>query len=169
MNIIEDKYCEVDLTDDINDSYDRLYDSDERYYAGFYIIWKNSVPIFANYFVFHENDANNKYKADKRIWENHIRDFAENPYSELNEAIDNMFDIDIEIINGILFEPKFTYEEIEREIQFQFWEFKRNYKLIEGKDTLFKKTKDAYNMRDMINVIDEIIEDMTESKHSFYR
>lgn len=134
-------YCEVE--------------EESRYYGGFYIIWKGSDIIHIDYFIFHNTEADHHYKADKLLWEKHEKDFQENPCSELNEAIKNLDEIELDIVDTTLFNPIFSYDDIKIVMEEEFYTFKKNYQMISEKN-IYKNKKDNYNMKELIKAIKEI-------------
>ena len=50
------------------------------YFGGIYTIWKANNPIYINYFIYKDYEANTEYKADKLLWEQHSEDFIQNRF-----------------------------------------------------------------------------------------
>ena len=145
---IENEYCEVD--------YDCENDK-PCYYTGFYVIWKGIYPIHTDYFIFDSQEADEEYKADRLLWDKHTIDFNKNRFSELNQAIGNLDDIDITIEESHLFDESYSYEDIENEIleQYDIFREKIEEDFGDGEQTLCKKKKDNYNMSNLMDALEQ--------------
>jgi len=152
MNIEEDNF------------YDRCYDADDdfdcenekpEYFAGFYVLWKGEEAIFADYFIFDSEIADDEYKADKQLWRQHEEDMKLNPFSQLNESIGNLKDIELYIIDSHLFEEE-DYEKIKSMLVEKVEDFRQEYK-DNDEGFLYKKKTDAYNMTELLDALETCI------------
>ena len=122
-----------------------------QYFAGFYNIYKNGNTIFTYYFIL-DNVRSNE-DAETEIWNVHNNDFNKNRFSELNQCIGNMGDIEIEIFESHFFGDSESYKTIESSLQDNLVIYRESYK--EQGDNVQKNRKDNYNMNDLGNALDE--------------
>ena len=122
-----------------------------RYLAGFYNIYKDGNVIFTYYFTFEKNMS--QRKTEHKIWKTHNKDFQKNRFSELNQCIGDMNDIEIDIIEAHYFEEEDTYQMIESSLQDGLPNYQESYK--EQGQQVKKNRKDNYNMNDLGNALDE--------------
>lgn len=128
---------------------------EDKYFYGFYVIWKNDKIIHCCDFIYPTVIADSLYKVDKLLWKKHKKDFKENPFSELNESIGNLKDIELEICETFYSTDDNNYKE---NILIEMEMFQRNYEIYGPDDEhIFKKTNDPYNMKDLITEINKII------------
>ena len=135
-----------------------MMDTDEKrpsYFGGIYTIWKEQEPIFVDYFIYEDYEADTKYKADDELWEKHNKDLRENPFSELNQEIENIADIEIEIIESHLFNDE-EYENVKEmlEDELEIHQMSR----MSNDENVVKKRKDAYNMTDLMEALEYCLE-----------
>jgi len=143
------------MTDDECSTESNCEDQQPQYFGGFYLIWKGTNPIFIDTFIYQDWEANTEYKADGLLWKHHTKDFQQNRFSELNESIGSISDIEIQIIECHLFNEEETYKEIKEILDYEINIYKELYKS-EG-DNVFKKRKDAYNMKDLLEALEECL------------
>ena len=125
------------------------------YYAGIYILEKDGVPIYSDYFIF--DDVKDQYTADKKIWNNLREIFMRKRFSELGESIGDINDsrLKLYIEDSALFENGETFMEIESLLKEQLNVVRENYN--EDNIKVYKNTKDAYDMSALKDVIEDII------------
>ena len=127
-----------------------------QYFGGIYMIWKDENPIYINSFIYEDFEANTEYKADKKLWENIQEDFIKNPFSELNQEIGDVLEIEIQIVDCHLFNEDETYENIKEMLENEL----RIYQLshLDNDENVIKKRKDNYNMTDLLDALDDCLE-----------
>lgn len=154
---------EINIEED--NFYDRCYDADDdfdcenekpRYFGGFYVLWKGEQAIFADYFIFDSEIADDEYKADKQLWRQHEEDIKINPFSQLNEAIGNLKNIELYIVDSYLFEEEEDYNSIKNMLIEKVTEFREEYKQ-NDEGFLYKKQTDAYNMTELLDALETCI------------
>lgn len=154
-------------------NFNTIYNNfNKKYYAGFYLIWKDMKVIFSNYFIFDEIKAFDQYSTENQLWEWHTKDFKINRFSELNESIGNLNSIHFTISDDRLYDSVYSYKDLDILYGYQYEKFKKNYlnELKYKKENedwyissffmdgnIFKSTHDNYNMSNMIKEIDNII------------
>lgn len=141
-----EQYCEEDLDCEGNKPI---------YFAGIYGIWKENNPIYINYFIYENFEADTEYKADKKLWEKHKNDFHKNHFSELNQSIENINDIEIHIIDSHLFEEE-TYNDIKNLMDDELQNYQESH--IKEGNNVIKKRKDVYNMTDLLESLEYCLE-----------
>lgn len=122
-----------------------------RYFAGFYNIYKNGNVIFTYYFIFEKEMSQNK--TERKIWKLHNKDFQQNQFSELNQSIGDMNDIEIDIIESHYFNEEDSYKMIESSLQDGLGCYQESYK--QQGEEVQKNRKDNYNMNDLGNALDD--------------
>lgn len=120
------------------------------YFGGVYLLWKDGKVVYGNTFIFESAEAFDDYSADKKIWDFHCKDFQENRYSELNKAIGNLNEIDIEILESHMFDENESYQFVDELLKEHFENFKTEYG-----NGMVKQTRDAYNMKDLIKALND--------------
>ena len=130
-------------------------ESDEelpQYFGGIYTIWKEENPIYVNYFIYEDYKVNTEYKADNKLLEKHKKDFRKNPFSELNESIDDIDNIEIEIVDCHLFNEDEPYEYIKDILKKELRIYQLSY--LDNDENVIKKKKDNYNMTDLLDALE---------------
>ena len=126
------------------------------YFGGIYTIWKDHLPIYVNYFLYKDFIANTEYKAQNKIWKKYEKDFIENRFSELNQSIGNMENIDIIITDSHLFNEDSTYKSVTESLNKELSLYQKSYE--ETDDNVIKKKTDAYNMRELLEALEYCLE-----------
>ena len=83
-------------------------------------------------------------------------DFIKNPFSELNQEIGDVLEIEIQIVDCHLFNEDETYENIKEMLENEL----RIYQLshLDNDENVIKKRKDNYNMTDLLEALDDCLE-----------
>ena len=128
-----------------------------QYFGGIYVIWKDGNPIYVNYFIYEDYEANTEYKADSKLWEMHKKDFEMNRFSELNQAIRDIHNnnIEIQIVDCHLFREDEQYDDVINMLENEL----RIYQLshLDNDNNVIKKRKDTYNMRDLLESLEQCL------------
>jgi len=127
------------------------FDEDTNYFGGIYIIWDGLNIILMKTFIYNATICPNEYTADKLLLEYHRRDFQKNRFSELNERIEDFNNIELSILDSYLFNNDESYSFIDEVLNDRLEMFKKN------NDKDICKTKDAYNMSDLLEALNEIV------------
>lgn len=122
------------------------------YFAGFYNLWKNNNVIFTYYFIFEKEMS--ERKTEKKIWKIHYKDFEQNRFSELNQSIGDIYDIEVQIIESHYFNKE-SYEEIESSLQDELKNYQQCHQ--DNGINVQKNRKDNYNMNDLSSALDNAI------------
>jgi len=134
---------------------DTSLDEDEmettEYFGGLYVIWEGIYIIHINWFIYEKSVCSNDYKADKLLLDYHRKDFQENRFSELNETIKDINNIELSIIDSYLFEDEEKYDFIVEVLKERIEIYKKN------NNNKICKTNDAYNMSALLDAINEIV------------
>ena len=146
MNSLTNNLSNMDLSNDDEEL--------PQYFGGIYTIWKGQMPIYVNYFIYEDYEANTEYKADLKLWESHSEDFRKNPFSELNQAIKNIDDknIEIQIVDCHLFNNDEVYVNIKGMLKDELRIYQLSHS--DNNENVIKKRKDNYNMTDLLEALE---------------
>jgi len=131
---------------------DEESDNEETiYFGGIYVIWDGIYIIHTNIFIYDKKICPNEYTADKLLLEFHRRDFQVNRFSELNETIQDFNTIELSIIDSFTFDEEESYKFIVEVLTERMEIYKKN------NHEKICKTKDAYNMTDLLEALNEVV------------
>ena len=131
-------------------------EDDEQYFGGIYAIWKGNNPIYINYFIYEDYEVNTEYKADSKLWKMHEEDFEKNRFSELNQEIKNISDIEIQIVDCHLFKEDEKYNDILNMLKNELHIYQLSY--LKDNKNVIKKRKDTYNMTELLVSLEHCLE-----------
>ena len=153
-------------------SFSKIFDdmegeTDVEYYGGIFILEKNGIPIYSNYFIF--DDITDQYMADAKLWKMLRKTFNEKRFSDFGEVIGDIDDpkLKLYIEDAALFNNGETFMDVKSLLEEQLDLVRENFN--EDNIQVFQSMKDPYDVSELKKVLEDIIFDsVVEHGNSYF-